>query len=118
MTTVKKIGNKLKSRSGESIAEVLIAVLVAAVGLVLLAGMIGSTTHLVKESEDLIGDYVDADRALVERSGESGLSGNVVIKSGVREVKLSDDALSASIPVVYYKNSGITTRDIISYKVK
>ena len=42
MRTRNKIVSKLKSRSGESIGEVLIALLVAAVGLVLLAGMIAS----------------------------------------------------------------------------
>ena len=118
MRTRNKIVSKLKSRSGESIGEVLIALLVAAVGLVLLAGMIASTTNLVERSRNKMGDYVAADKVVVEKSGDSGNEGTVVIRSGAQSVKLSDDRASASIPVVYYTNSSIPGQDVTSYKVK
>ena len=110
--------DRLKSRAGESISEVLIAVLVSAVGLVLLAGMISSTHHLIQSSKETIHNYAASDAALVEKDGDSGKEGTVVLKIASSSVRLTDDDHTAPISVVYYENPGIPDSDVISYKVK
>lgn len=54
---MKRIIKKLNSQAGESIAETLLAVLVAALALTMLAGMITAAVNMVKKSEDKMGDY-------------------------------------------------------------
>ncbi len=109
---------RLKSRAGESISEVLIAVLVSAVGLVLLAGMITSASHLIQSSKEKIHTYADGDRTLVEKADGSVKEGTVVLKTSSGNVKLTDDEHSAPVSVVYYENPDAPGGDVISYKVK
>ena len=54
---MKKLGMKLHSRSGETIAETLVALLIAAIALTMLAGMITATANLVKTSENKMDEY-------------------------------------------------------------
>lgn len=109
---------RLRSRAGESISEVLIAVLVSAVGLVLLAGMISSTSHLIQSSKDKIHTYADNNKALVEKADGSVKEGTVVFRTSSGNVKLTDGDHSASVSVVYYENPEAPGGDVISYKVK
>lgn len=46
----KRLLNRLRSQSGESIAEVLVSLLISAVAVVLLVGMIGASTKVVLRS--------------------------------------------------------------------
>lgn len=118
MKTRKKILQKLRERSGESITEVLVAVLVSAVGLVLLAGMITATANLVEKSKNMMKDYVVSENTVVERYGSSGPEGTIEMKSGVQSIKLTDDHASASVKVVYFVNPGIGGVEVVSYMVK
>ena len=52
----KRIIKKVKSRAGETIAEVLVALLISSVALVMLAGMIASTTSMVTQSKSKMED--------------------------------------------------------------
>ena len=63
---MKKIKEKLRSAAGETLAETLIALLVASFALMLLAGMISSTTNLVTSSREKMNSYYEANTALEE----------------------------------------------------
>lgn len=43
---------RLRSRAGESIAEVLVALLISVLGIALLVGMIGASTRIIDQSTD------------------------------------------------------------------
>lgn len=105
-----KLIKRIKSRSGETIAEVLVALLISALGIVLLAGMINSSTSMVTGSKDKIRSYVSADNELVDPSG-AGTDGEVVL-----DVKLHDDC-PLSIEVTCYENE-VANEKVISYKEK
>lgn len=76
---MKQIKNKLTSSKGESIAEVMVASLIAALALLLLATMIMSSTHLVQKSEKTMDDYYNQISNL--DSGQANHSdSNVTIK--------------------------------------
>ena len=52
MSLMTHTGSKLKSRSGETLAETLIAVLISALALVLLLTMITGSSRLIQNGED------------------------------------------------------------------
>jgi len=60
---------KLRSISGESIAETLIALLISALALVMLAGAISTVARLVTTSNAKMAEYYAADSDLAERKG-------------------------------------------------
>ena len=59
---------KLKNNSGESLAEVLIALLVASLGITLLAVMIHTSSRLVLKSSEKIKNYTADEVKIVKRS--------------------------------------------------
>ena len=52
-----RLMKRLRSESGESIAEVLVALLIAAVALMMLAAMISSTVSIVNKSKTKMDEY-------------------------------------------------------------
>ncbi len=87
---------KIKSRSGESIAETLVAVLIAALALLLLAGTINTASNMITKSKDLLDTYYTANNNLaLEKT-----------KIGTLTVTMQDDAgisVSESWSVNYYQ---------------
>ncbi len=59
---------KLKSSSGESIAETLVAVLISAFALMMLAGTINTATRLITNSQDKLGKYYSSNNLLAEET--------------------------------------------------
>ena len=105
---------KLKERKGESVAEALVSLVIASLGMVLLAGMITASVNLITESRDTISDYVTADNRLEAREG-SALSGTASVKDDTgREMRLTDGDASSQIPVYYYSNTEIGSTPVIS----
>ena len=56
---MKKLIKKLKSSSGESIGETLVALLIAALALLMLAVAITATTRIINNSSEKVDDYFD-----------------------------------------------------------
>ena len=53
----KRIMAKLRSQAGESIAETLVATLIAALALLMLAGAVSSASNIITRSNDAMNDY-------------------------------------------------------------
>lgn len=68
MKLLKKVRNKIKNNNGESISEVLVALLISTLGLVMLATMITTSTKLVTRSEESMDQFVEAENALADLS--------------------------------------------------
>lgn len=88
--------NKMKSRSGESIAETLVAVLIAALALLLLAGTINTASNLITKSKNLLDTYYTANNNLATEK----------TKTGTLTVTMQDNAgtsVSESWSVNYYQ---------------
>lgn len=104
---MKKIGKKLCSQAGESIAETLVAVLVIAVALTMLASMISATVSMVKTSEAKMDDYYKANAALETLDADDPLTisikGNADVES-ISVVSAKNDVLSK--PVIAYRYDG------------
>ena len=75
----KRIIKKVKSRAGETIAEVLVALLISSVALVMLAGMIASTTSMVTQSKSKMEKYYEANEKLETQTETTGPSFSIQI---------------------------------------
>ena len=102
MTTIKK---KLKSNTGESIAETLVAVLIAAFALLMLAGTINTASSLITKSQDTLDEYYRANNAMTTRNS-TGTTGTFEIKDGETSI------ISCSVSV--YSNASKLGEDRVS----
>ena len=118
----KRIAGKLKNTAGESLAEVLIALLIAALAMAMLATAISSTAKIVTQSKATMKNYYNGNTALDTASSGGTRSEVTVIIPGTeppRGVQLTDEAsadgtfivntfqnaYSTKVPVVFYKLS-------------
>ncbi len=119
---------KLGSEKGDSIAEVLVALLISAIALVMLASMITSSTKLITGSKETVKNYytaansintfttpaIPADVAAKQRGGSASVS-----------VALSTDAdgsplngVSKSYPISYYADWVFQNKPVVTFQLK
>ena len=67
----KKYWRKLRIQAGETIAEVLVALLISSVALIMLASMISATSSMVTRSKTAMEAYYEANESLERRSGST-----------------------------------------------
>ena len=104
------VHNKISDTSGESIAETLIAVLIAAFALLMLAGTVNTSTNLVTKSREVLNEYYDANKGLENKSTSNE---NVESESGI--VTLSG---YPSLDITMYKNARLQSKTVIAYYYK
>ena len=109
---------KLKRNNGETISEVLIALLVAALAIVLLAGMINASATMIEKSKEKNEKYTVAENGIVEQSGQSTETGTVTVEIDRQAGRLSDANSTNEISVDYYTNGEAGSNPVRSYKVK
>ena len=68
MSLMTHTGSKLKSRSGETLAETLIAVLISALALVLLLTMITGSSRLIQNGEDKMKEMYEGSIAIEQKT--------------------------------------------------
>ncbi len=106
--------NKLKSTSGESIAETLVAVLIAAFALLMLAGSVNTSSNLITQSQSKLEEYYSKNNTLVEETTST---------KGVIEVTVSGSGISEKWSgVPYYQltnneSSVLGSKNLVSYRV-
>lgn len=71
---------RLKNRRGETITEVLVALLISALALTMLAAMIASASKMVEQSRDRLDGYYKAENDLADPSGAALGQGQVVLQ--------------------------------------
>ena len=64
-----RMKKKIKSNMGDSIAEVLIALLIAAVALVMLASMINASANMITRSATFMNNYYSTSNTLNTKTG-------------------------------------------------
>ncbi len=110
------IRKRLRSRAGETITEVLVSVLIAALGMTLLAGMISAASKMITDSKKSTETYVNAENILATQP--DSLEGTDV------HVDIRDDTVTLSqplnnagneVPVVTYTVT-VKNSSVVSYK--
>ena len=110
------LGAKLKSRAGDSLAEVLIALLISALAIVMLANMIVVSTTMVNRSKDYFDTYYKANNVLSAHGGGDA-TGTVSLKNGENSVYLVGNTSDTAI--TYHVNTSAPDgTPVISYEVK
>ena len=113
---------KLNSICGESIAETLVAVLIAAFALLMLAGTINTATRIITNSQNKLEDYYDANNKLVDHTAASKDAVKIIIKPETAG-GLSGEFESESWNVKVYtltdtESSMLGEKKLISYEVE
>ena len=127
-----RIRDRLRNQDGDSIAEVLIALLISSLALVMLASMITSSTKIITGSKTKMNDYYAACNSVTTYTVptvEEGKSPNVVSDSTkkvsitfpdaagkIDGLKPAEDGSGFSYPVDYYKNMVFPGKAVISFK--
>jgi Tfp pilus assembly protein PilV len=93
----KQIKKKLNSRDGESLAEVLVAVLIIAVGLVLISTMVIASGRMVDKGGQKMKNVVAASNAMEEQTGTTS-NAQLDVKSDKTQVNAT-----AIIQIKLYK---------------
>lgn len=106
MKILSQIKKRIKSRNGESITEVLVALLISMLGLVLLATMITSSAKLITQSRDAMSGYVEKGNALAAGSGSS-------ISSGKISISLNENSYTTSVS--YFINDTFSKTPVVAY---
>lgn len=129
----KKIRARLSSRSGESLSEVLIALVVSSLALVMLASMVNTTNDIVNRSKEVVKTYVEQNNTLVAKASNDGngqgngdgadnstFEGSAVfkIKSGTQmnEIKLTEEQTARTIALKFFVNRTLNSVEVTSYK--
>ena len=111
---LEKTAKKLRGGAGESLAEVLISLLISAVGVLLLATMIQSATGMIADSSKKYQSYIQSENRLEAQSG-AGRSSQIGIKLDDETIKLTDGSGYSTNVLCYASASGGET--IVSYRV-
>lgn len=107
---MEKIKNKLNSQAGESIAETLVSLLIAALALVMLAGAMTTASGVVNKSREKLGGetgYYSKTESLVKMKSET---------QGI--VEISGSGLNQPVDIVYGVNDAFSKTPVIAYKSK
>ena len=109
-----KMINKLKSTSGESIAETLVAVLISAFALLMLAGTINTASRLITGSQTKLEEYYSKNNELADVSA-SRMGTSVSISGRTTDSINISEAFSAVPYKKIDKSSIIGSKNLIAY---
>ena len=103
---------RLRKKNGESLAETLVALLIAALGLLALAGAINSALNIVENSKRVFANYVQGQKCVVSKNIDD-----------TDVYAIADDGGTLTIgetetEVIIYINSTLGKTDVASFKVK
>ena len=110
---MKKMMQKLRSRAGESISEVLIAMLVSALGLAMLAGVISTSVRIINNSKTTMKTFIQNENALEQRESSED-DGLLTVSVDGAPIKLTGE--SADKITVSYTNRSIGRKTVVSYR--
>ena len=106
-----RIAGKLKSNSGESIAETLVAVLIAAFALLMLAGTINTASNLITNSKAKLKTYYEGNNKLASGSAvdaDRKATVSMVEPTAGKEITIGD--------VSVYENNKLGSMTVIAYR--
>ena len=105
-----KITNKLSSSSGESIAETMVALLIAALAILMLAGAMMTASNIVTRSRNKLNEYYDKTEDVIKDVTNPGKTAN-----GTVTISKSDASFSISPSVRYKKNDKFSQTPVAVY---
>ena len=130
MKILEKEIHRLRSERGESISEALVAMLVVAMGAIMLVSMTIAATHVVERSEKAYAEYLDERNAVesmgnmtVKNSTESQsyavttAQGNVTLSSEDGRIRFTAAAKEENVTIRRVQDSSGKTK-LVTYTAK
>lgn len=115
---MEKIKRKLYINVGESIGETLIALLVASLALVMLAGAISSGSNSITKSKDKLDKYYLATEDVVTRSSAPSTEYSYTTVSGTMMITDPSNTIQYnSEPVSFFENNEFSNKPVVAYKI-
>ena len=108
MRLKKRIIEKICGKAGESIAETLIALLIASLALVMLASMIQSTNSLITTSKSTMDSYY------IENVGLENPGSSYTLDVSIDDTGGNYDSITAT-DVPYHGNNTFTNKPVFAY---
>jgi hypothetical protein len=115
MTIKKRIAARLKDKKGETLMELLFAMLISSLGMIILAGMIVASTNIIKRGNEVLKSYVTEENKIVAQDTVKE-TGEATFKISGTERKLTDYDNSYQVSVSYYENNKIGGKKVVTYK--
>lgn len=117
------VKNKLKSQTGESITETLVALLISALALTMLAGAVGATERIIQSSEKKMEKYYKANNTAIEQTAQKkGTDGTISLTltdgSGNSKATVLPGGTEAGITVKYNSNNEFHNNTVVMYALK
>ena len=106
---------KIRNNNGESIAETLIALLVAALGLIILASAINSTSRIITSSNNKIKEYNAKDLIVVQQEVETD---SKIGEISFDNEKVTNESDSHNINIYVFVNDVMNSNEVISFVKK
>ena len=108
------VKSKIISQAGESIGETLVALLIAALALVMLAGAITTATRLVTTSTNSIKNYYSGNNEIEKRSDSAKIESAPSLT--IESIAPNDGISCSGITVTVYKNKKTNgSEEIVAY---
>ena len=121
-TMIKRVKQKLKSDAGESLGEVLIALLIAALALTMLASVISTSARMISQSKEKLEKYYAANEELNTRTRDSsknltttGTEKEVTVTVKAGDVGIGFLSTGDKIMAQYFDNKQVSNTDVIAY---
>lgn len=116
-----RITNKLKDKSGESLTETLVALLISALAIAMLAGAIAASSGIVQRSRDKLAKYYSANEVIAEMPDEvpDAIKDTAAIStSGDLSFKNSNGNSESVGNMYFYSNEAFKDKVVTAYKIK
>ena len=104
---------KLRSKKGESIAEVLVSLLISVLALTMLAGMITASKNALERSKNKMDAYNTAMENVVNQSTAAGTPGKVTME--VENTPWNIAGNTSDVSVNYFVNNTFVNIPVTSY---
>lgn len=114
---MEKLKKKLKSQSGESLAETLVSLLIAALALIMLAGAMSASSGVITRSKEKLDDYYSAnegDSGVIKMKSGGGTSADLGIT--ITDSEAVYKIANQSFKITYYENDEFSKTPVIAYK--
>ena len=102
----------LRNTHGETITEVLVAMVIVGLALLMLAVVIASSSSIVKKDREYMEDYYETGNALASYSGNPKYEGKLTVTLSGTPVKLSSES-GNTISIEVYADED---ESVVSYK--
>ena len=109
---IRKLRHRL-NKKGETLAETLVALLVAGISVALLVSMIVVSTRMLRGSEENLTAYYDADAKMVAKDASSKLSEDTLIIKDDKEHVLTIGG--ENVKVQFFANKEAKKKPVVSY---